>query len=248
MESGLLRELLDIGLTEGEAKVYLALTELGSSTIGPIVEKAKVASSNIYEILGRLQEKGIASYIIKSKVKYFQAASPKALWGYLERKEEDIREQKRTLSRITNDLEKIQEVTPRQEAEVFVGWKGLKTAFGRHLGRSEKGKENIFFYIHKEKYAKEADLFYFSIIDLYAKIPSRGITNAYGRKSPWFKKAKVKTRFADFPIPGNIEVRGDSVIIVSWEPQLLAILIHSKNIADNLREYFEEAWKHSKRG
>ena len=40
-----LHELLKIGLTEGEAKVYLALSELGSSTVGPIVKKTKVANS-----------------------------------------------------------------------------------------------------------------------------------------------------------------------------------------------------------
>ena len=248
MESGLLRELLSLGLTEGEAKVYLALTELGSSTIGPIIGKAKVASSNIYEILGRLQEKGIASYIIKSKVKYFQAASPRALSEYLDKKEDQIHAQKQALSKITKDLEKIQEGTPRQQAEVFLGWKGLRTAFERHLGKTCRRSENIFFYIHKEKYAKEADLFYFSIIDLYAKIPSRGITNGYGRKSLWFKKANAKTRYADFPIPGNMEVCGDSVIIVNWEPQISAILINSRDIAKNLRGYFEEAWKISKKG
>ena len=43
--------LLKIGLTEGEAKVYLALSELGSSTVGPIVKKSRVAYSNIYDIL-----------------------------------------------------------------------------------------------------------------------------------------------------------------------------------------------------
>ena len=62
-----LYDLLKIGLTEGEAKVYIALTELGSSTVGPIVKKAKVAYSNVYDILNRLIEKGIVSFITKNK-------------------------------------------------------------------------------------------------------------------------------------------------------------------------------------
>ena len=65
-------DLLKIGLTEGESKVYLALTELGSSTVGPIVKKSGVAYSNIYDILHRLIEKGIVSFIIKNKTRYFQ--------------------------------------------------------------------------------------------------------------------------------------------------------------------------------
>ena len=76
-------ELQKIGLTDGEAKVYLALTEIGSSTVGPIVKKANVAYSNVYDILNRLIEKGIVSFILRNKTKYFQAASPRNLmdWG-----------------------------------------------------------------------------------------------------------------------------------------------------------------------
>ncbi|MBI2665760.1 hypothetical protein HYX12_04015 [Candidatus Woesearchaeota archaeon] len=43
--------LRNIGLTDSEIKVYLALLELGSSTKGPIVDKSRVASSKIYELL-----------------------------------------------------------------------------------------------------------------------------------------------------------------------------------------------------
>jgi sugar-specific transcriptional regulator TrmB len=66
-------ELTKLGLTEGEAKVYLALLKLGSSTVGPIVKKSKVAYSNIYEVLERLISKGLVSFIKKEKTKYFQA-------------------------------------------------------------------------------------------------------------------------------------------------------------------------------
>ena len=51
MEISLLKE---VGLTEGEAKVYLALLELGASTSGPIVKKSRVSRSIIYNILEKL--------------------------------------------------------------------------------------------------------------------------------------------------------------------------------------------------
>ena len=44
-------ELLKVGLTDGETKVYLALSEIGSSTVGPIVKKSGIAYSNIYDVL-----------------------------------------------------------------------------------------------------------------------------------------------------------------------------------------------------
>ena len=65
--------LEEIGLTKSEVKTYLALLEIGSSSTGDIVEKAQVASSKIYEILDKLSQKGLVSFIIKSGVKYFEA-------------------------------------------------------------------------------------------------------------------------------------------------------------------------------
>lgn len=46
--------LEEIGLTQNETKVYLALNELGTSTISPIVERAGISNSKIYIILNKL--------------------------------------------------------------------------------------------------------------------------------------------------------------------------------------------------
>ena len=64
MDTSTLREA---GLTEGEIKVYLALLELGSSTTGPIVDKSGISRSIIYQILEKLMEKGLVSFITKEK-------------------------------------------------------------------------------------------------------------------------------------------------------------------------------------
>ena len=80
--------LQELGLTEGEAKVYEALLTLGNSTVGPIVKESGVAYSNAYEILERLMEKGLVSYNLKEKTKFFQAAEPTRLREYLEKQEE----------------------------------------------------------------------------------------------------------------------------------------------------------------
>ena len=169
--------LLKIGLTEGEAKVYLALSELGSSTVGPIVKKSSVAYSNIYDILNRLIDKGIVSFIIKNKTKYFQAAPPANLVDFLDKKEKQISEQKQSLQKIIPDLEKLQELHPKQEAEIFLGKKGLRTAYEKLSKNTTKDDETLFFYVDDEKYREESNLFYNSITELSQKAKNRGISN-----------------------------------------------------------------------
>ena len=41
------KELQSLGLTEGEAKAYVALLGLGSSTVGPIAKKSSILYSAI---------------------------------------------------------------------------------------------------------------------------------------------------------------------------------------------------------
>ena len=247
MAKKLLYELLALGLTEGEAKVYLALSELGSSTVGPIVKRAGIASSNVYDILHRLLEKGIVSYIMKQKVKYFQAAPPQTLLDFLHTKEKEIDEQKKALKNIVPQLEKLQEFVPQQKAEVFFGQKGLRAAYEKHLVKKGKNTENLFLYVHKKRYEEKSDLFYFQILDLYSRVKQRGIVNESARKTPWFKHVKetksVDVRYVEFPIPSQMEVCGDSVLMVSWEEKIVTVLIQSADIAENIRRYFNETWK-----
>ena len=240
-------ELLKAGLTEGETKVYLALSELGSSTIGPILKKSRVSSSNIYDILNRLIEKGIVSFVIKSKTKYFQAATPKNLLIYLENKEKKIVSQKEEMKKIIPYIEKLQERGTKQEAEIFLGKKGLRTAYEKMLNKTTK-KDTIFFsYLYDKEYSEEADYFYNSIQDLSKKPDTMGIANKEYKKSWFAKKAKfLKIKFVDYPIPGNIDVFKDMIFIVSWKPEIVGILIKSQSIAEGFKNYIRDVWEKAK--
>ncbi|MEK6888504.1 MAG: helix-turn-helix domain-containing protein [Nanoarchaeota archaeon] len=240
-------DLLKIGLTEGEAKVYIALTELGSSTVGPIVKKSQVSYSNIYDILNRLTEKGIVSFIIKNKTRHFQAAPPSNLIDYLDKKQERISQEKEALKKVLPELEKLQDIKSKQEAEVFLGKKGLRTAYEKLCKSSSKKDEILFFYIHDDKYGEESNLFYNSITDLVNKTKNRGICNREYKNSWFAKKSKYLTmRFSDLPLPGNIDIITDKILLVSWGEQIFSVLIHSQSLADNLRNYFNEMWLKTK--
>ena len=244
---GNIQELQKIGLTKGEAKVYLALSELGNSTVGPIVKESKVAYSNIYDILNRLIDKGIVSFITKNKTKHFQAAPPTNLLEYLNNKEKEIIEQKTALKNVLSKIEKLQQGKENQEAEIFLGLKGLRSAYEKLIKNSNKDKEILFFNIYKKEYSEQFDLFYKGISNLSKNLKNRGIVNKEYKKSWFAKQAKfLKMKFVDFPIPGNIDIVKDKVLIVSWEPTITGILIHSQSIADTMRNYFNEVWKIAK--
>jgi len=134
--------LESIGLTKSEAKTYLALLELGSSTTGHIVDKAKVASSKIYEILDKLISKGLVNYITKGKIKHFEAAQPERILDYLKEKEHAIKKEQEKITQALPELKLKTEISKhKQEAKIYRGMKGLHTAFYEALDMLETGED-----------------------------------------------------------------------------------------------------------
>ena len=124
------KPLENIGLTKGETKVYLALLKLGQTTAGPIVDEAKITRSKIYDILERLKNKGLVSYITKESTKYFSAADPNSILNYLEDKEKEVHDEKESIKHILPELLLQQTISEKKKiAEIFIGIRGMQNAF-----------------------------------------------------------------------------------------------------------------------
>jgi len=113
--------LKEYGLRENEVKVYVAALSLGSSRVHDISQKADLLRTTTYEVLKALVEKGLASSVIRSGVRYFEAAAPSKLITILEERKERIRS-------ILPALESLKAaVTEKPTIEVYEGKAGLKT-------------------------------------------------------------------------------------------------------------------------
>jgi len=82
--------LKNFGLSEKEIAVYLALIELGSSSVRTISEKAKVNRGTTYDILKSLINMGIVSYYNRESKQYFIAERPETLLAAIDKKQEDL--------------------------------------------------------------------------------------------------------------------------------------------------------------
>lgn len=135
----------EAGLTEGEAKVYLALLELGASTIGPIIDKSRVARSFAYNILNNLTAKGLAAYVTKDKTKYYQAAEPSRLLDYIEKRKQELDNNRAEMEKLLPKLKLIQTQSPRTEIAMYEGFRGIQTAFEHYEDKLKKGDEYLCF-------------------------------------------------------------------------------------------------------
>lgn len=80
----MLQRLLEIGLNEGEAKVYLELLSIGTQLASILSKRIGLPRSTVYSNLKSLEKKGMVSFIIKKRVKFYSANDPNCLIGYID--------------------------------------------------------------------------------------------------------------------------------------------------------------------
>ena len=242
-------QLTSLGLTQGEAKVFLAMIQIGPSRVGKIVEKSGVSQSKIYNVLDRLVLKGLASYNLQDNIKHFQSLEPSRLHEYIQKKEDEIKRQKEGITQLVNDLTKNIYATKRSTSEIFVGERSLRSAYMTLLSDAKKGDILRYFYPYPDAH-ENASPFY-SRFYKYQKskgIVERGIVTIDFKNSEHFKEIPkdVKLRYVDFPLPGTIDMLMNKLLIVDWKT-ITGILITSSEIASIFINYFDSMWRIAKR-
>lgn len=246
MNIGPLREL---GLTEGEIKVYIALIGLGETTSGPIVEESGVSISKVYVILDRLARKGLISHIVKKKTKYFKASDPNRLLTYLIEKEQNLKEQEKELKKIVPELELKQGTAVTTEtAQVHDGFRGIQTARERTLKIMKKGDEMwivgiartpydrltpYFDEYHKRRYEKGIKCNY--IYNDYARKP-------FGEKSATYPLSEVRYMPEELITHAWMEIYADTVTIGINKGKSFSVVIQNQEVANSFKTYARLLW------
>ena len=121
---GVKEVLAEMGLGEGEIKVYLALLKLGSSPVSALKEETNLHRTTIYDFIEKLLNKGLANYVVMGNVKYYQATNPQRLSDFLKEKASRLNEVMPELVKMSGFHKKELNV------EVFKGKEGYKAMLG----------------------------------------------------------------------------------------------------------------------
>lgn len=233
--------LEDLGFTNAEIKVYLALLELGKSGAGLIISKTGLQNSVVHMTLNRLLEKGLISYAKKGRFREYYPQNPKIILEIIDKKKNKF---KQLLPEILAKQKKIE----KNEAKVFKGVKGLKSALYDMIEDAEKGDEFLFFSF----FAKKPNDFN-EVYEFYKEfekdrerfgITTKGISPA-SIKDKFTGRKTENIVFVDFPTPTNISIFRNKVLMTPWEEEQVTFLIQSRQLADSFRTYFYSIWKTS---
>ncbi|MEK7460666.1 MAG: helix-turn-helix domain-containing protein, partial [Patescibacteria group bacterium] len=138
------KTLEKLGLSEKEARVYLALLGIGQATVQQIAKKAGVVRPTTYVILETLSKKGLATTVEKNGKVYFAAESPEQLQQFLKQQEQEISTKVEELKRAMPELVSIFALSGDRPTMRFYEGKDGVAASDDDAYRSLKPSEQIY--------------------------------------------------------------------------------------------------------
>ncbi|MBR9703486.1 hypothetical protein GOV10_05585 [Candidatus Woesearchaeota archaeon] len=240
--------LQQIGLSDGEQKVYLALIELGEATSGPIATKSSVSASKIYEVAGRLMKKGPVGVVDKKGVKHFRATHPKAISNYLTERKRELEaveeEANKLLPQLTAQYEEKAEET---EVELKRGMKSLRNTFHNLISELKKDEEYV---VIGGSLGTDAPAKFRTLLTNYHnQRAEKGIKMRmlFQNETPVLDAAKKNSQIRFLPpslqSPLQINVHGETTDLILLLNEPIIFTIKNKNVAKAFSQYFEQLWE-----
>ena len=243
-----LQEVLqEFGLTERQAKVYLAALELGEGTVSEIAQKAQVERTGTYYVLESLKLKGLTSRFQKINKDKYLAADPKEILN-LSKCRQQLIEEYMPEFRAFQGLSNL-----KAHVRLYEGTEGIKTVWKKTL--EKKNKEILAFSGYR--LAEETAQFYgreyvdWGLNYIKERAKKNIFTRVISEESPQAReRQKVdKEELRElrlvpkekFLFRNEIDILDDWVAVTSYK-ELIALVIESKEFAQTMKNIFELAW------
>lgn len=249
--------LKEIGFSDKQIKVYLAILEKGKTTPTIISRITGINRSTVYSVAKDLKEKGIILEDLAGVQNYFVALPPEELNNFVNKEERAIKEKKEVVAQAIEKLKDFSKNTQylipkisfiyEEDMEDFLykqssEWsRSIMERGGVWLGFQDPS--------FVDKYAKWIDWFWKNCADskLLLKLltnksefEKRIMKNGYERRLVkfWGKKSNFTA---------TIWVNGDYLIIINTNSRPNSLVqIHDPIVAHNLREIFINIWENEK--
>jgi len=233
------RVLQSLGLQEKEAKVYLALLQMGKGSVPGISVKAGTKRPTTYLILEELRKKGLVNLLPRKAKVLYVANSPQTLLEEQREKEHLIRDNMPELLAMFNAKLEKPKVT------YYQGVDNIAKLYGEIFKEKE-----ILFYGSIASIAPEV----FAQVEKYLqvvkkeKLQVREIIQADEKSLAYTQENatdnhQIKIVSEAHKLPTDNMIFGNKVAIISYKDEPMAVVIESGDVAETYKSMFEMVWR-----
>ncbi|MFA6476377.1 MAG: helix-turn-helix domain-containing protein [Candidatus Paceibacterota bacterium] len=238
--------LEQIGLSNKEAEVYVALLQYDSASVVELANKTKVNRTTIYPVLETLAKKGLVSEIQVDKKTHYQAEPPERLESFIERQKVVLEENSKRLTDIIPQLKSIQrESGERPVVKYFEGREGIISSMQDFF--SSEDKEGISYLIYPKDLIDETftekELTQLREIRLGKNVKNKVLYTSEKTSRPSDNTSeRIKIEQDKYPLSCDIAIYKNKVKINILGKKIGAISITNKDFADTMRSLFSLAF------
>lgn len=243
----LIGPLKNLGLSEKEAKIYLALLQLGPSTPYQIAKKAELKRPTAYVIAEELVEKGLIVHVPGENPRKYIARTPDS---FFEEAEGKLAKAKSALP----ELRSLQKGGTLEKPSImyYEGPEGVRQAY-EYKKKELHGKEIVGFFASPEDASPEVTKVFMEWNEYKEKHGPkvRGLTVDTPILSPYEKFLNPKTGSITakymppdlYSAKASIESCDGQFVRICLIESAQALIIESPKFAEALTEIFELLWK-----
>ncbi len=240
--------LMQAGLSEVQAKIYLFLIKQGQSTPAEIAKELNENRTTVYSAAEKLEALGIISQKDKGKISAYIPNHPSVLESIAEKRLRKVARQAKNLeSNLPSLINYYNEHQSTPGATTFYGQEGIKMIWDKVIATKET------YYFVRSKYDEIADkemLEEFKKARVEAGIAAEDITpsefTSNTNKDMLAKFLLTRTLLPpnEYDSPVEIDIFGDNVAFINFSKNGMSTIIESPEIADAMRQMFLFAKNH----
>lgn len=254
MNDQLISQVEDLGLSNKEARVYVANLMTGPAGVQQIADASGIKRVTTYVILESLVNLGLISQTSKAKKTLFNAESPDNLRRLLDKKEQTVQEQKQSLEELLPELKNLASV-PKDAPSVklYDSVEGIRTLIRDYVTEHSKNAkvESLYGVSNYDRLLE-----FFPEIKENSANPDRLAARVKSKMLYTSERGPIlqatdgermrESRFVPkdrFPMDCDFSIVGDSVVLMSLSgTRPIGVTIHSAEIAQGLKVLFDLAW------
>ncbi|MFH1286212.1 MAG: helix-turn-helix domain-containing protein [Candidatus Magasanikbacteria bacterium] len=237
--------LLNLGLSQNEAKIYETMLQEGETTVSEISNKSKIHRRNIYDSMNRLMEKGLVFQVIGRGDNLFRPVEPNKLMELVDEKRE-------LLEKIMPDLLSEYEAKPHLEAAyIYKGIEGFKNYLRDILANEEEayfiGAKGAWFDPRLKTFldsflikAKKRGIKYRHLFDFEVKDQIPYVPEEVGKPYKYLPKK--------YSTPSMVDIFGDHVVsftgagLAKISDDITIFVNISRPLATSYKTWFQFMW------
>lgn len=243
MKKNLQTTLKDIGLSDNEARVYLASISLGPTTVLKIARHAELKRTTVYSVIEDLKQKGLMKIELRGLKSLYSPEDPKKL-------DVILREREKTFAKLLPEFEALYNYSEQGTlVKYYEGFESVKGIYNM-LIKDVRPKDSYLVISDQEKWYKQDPEFFQGFMERRAKLnlQIRMLLrdSELAREHKKYSKnynLNIKLLDRNSKLNTDIVITPQHLMIQQMTHEVVALVIDNPPIIETHQELFELLWK-----